>query len=47
MAAEDLVRSHPFAFKKTALRPASIATATSLAVHSAERGEGCAIIILP
>ena len=48
MAAEDLVRSHPFAFKKdSTLGPASITTATSLAVHSAERGEGCAIIILP
>ena len=46
MAAEDLVRSHPFAFKKdSTLGPASITTATSLAVHSAERGEGCAIII--
>jgi hypothetical protein len=41
MAAEDLVRSHPFAFKKdSTLGPASITTATSLAVHSAERGGG-------
>jgi hypothetical protein len=48
MAAEDLVRSHPFAFKKdSTLGPASITTAISLAVHSAERGEGCAIIIFP
>jgi hypothetical protein len=46
MAAEDLLRTHPFAFKKdSTLGPASITTATSLAVHSAERGEGCAIII--
>jgi hypothetical protein len=41
MAAEDLLRSHPFAFKKdSTLGPASIASATSLAVHSDERGEG-------
>jgi hypothetical protein len=34
MAAEDLVRSHPFAFKKdSTLGPASITTATSLAVQ--------------
>jgi hypothetical protein len=46
MAAEDFLRSHPFAFKKdSTLGPASITTATSLAVHSVERGEGCAIII--
>ena len=30
----------------SALEPASVATATSLAAHCAERGEGCAIIIL-
>jgi hypothetical protein len=48
MAAEDLVQSHPFAFKKdSTLGPASITTATSLAVHGAERWEGCAIIIFP
>ena len=48
MAVEDFLRSHPFAFKKdSTLGPASIAAATSLAAHGAERGEGCAIIILP
>jgi hypothetical protein len=38
--------TYPFAFKKdSTLGPASITTTTSLAVHSAERGKGCAIII--
>jgi hypothetical protein len=45
MAAEDLVRSHPFAFKKDSTLGRPQSTATSLAVHSAERGEGCAIIV--
>jgi hypothetical protein len=45
MAAEDFLQSHPFVFKKdSASKPASITTAISPAVHSAERGEGCAII---
>jgi hypothetical protein len=40
MAAEDFLRSHHFVFKKdSASRPASITTAISPAVHSAERGE--------
>ena len=48
MAAEDFLRSHPFAFKKdSTLGPAAIPFPTSLAAHGAERGEGCAIIILP
>ena len=43
-----MLQSDPFAFTKdSASGPASITTATSLAVHSAERGEGCAIIIFP
>src|SRR6202035_1987902 len=47
-APDDLLRSDPFAFTKdSAPGQASITTATSLAVHSDERGEGCAIIILP
>jgi hypothetical protein len=33
--------------KDSALEPASVATATSSAAQGAERGEGCAIIILP
>jgi hypothetical protein len=49
MAAEDFLRSHPFAFKKdTTLGPASIASATSLAVHSDERGGGlCQDFVAP
>jgi hypothetical protein len=40
-------RSDPFTIKKdSALEVASVAAATSLAAHGAERGEGCAIIIL-
>jgi hypothetical protein len=47
MAAEDFLRSHPFAFKKdSTLGPAAIQFLTSLAAHGAERGEGCAIISL-
>jgi hypothetical protein len=41
-----LLPSDPFAFTKdSASGPASITTATLLAVHSAERGEGDDIII--
>ena len=38
-AADDLLQSDPFAFTKDSTSgPASITTAISLAVHSAERG---------
>ena len=48
MAASDLLRSHPFAFKKDSVPGmASIGDATWLAVHSPESGEGGDIIILP
>jgi len=47
MAAEDFLWSHPSAFKRDSRSgPASIAAPTSLAVHTAERGEGGDIIIL-
>jgi hypothetical protein len=48
MAAEDLVRSHPFAFKKDSiLGSASINCDLIGGAQRREGGEGCAIIILP
>jgi len=48
IATDAVRRSDPFTIKKdSALQAGSVATATSLAAHCAERGEGCAIIISP
>jgi hypothetical protein len=43
-ATDAVRRSDPFTITKdTALEPASVAMATSLPAHGAERGRGCAI----
>jgi hypothetical protein len=46
IATDAARRSDPLIKKDSALQAGSVATATSLAAHCAERGEGCAIIIL-